>query len=168
MKTRHKKGPPRPVPGESYTLVDEMLASPSNPMPPADASERVRAAREHLAQIQTAPRPALMDWRVCAMVGNVIEIMLELGVVQDHQGLLPDAQEALKEASERALSTGAPIRLTGRGLTSVTWLIDSFEEILALVPHRTMIRAFRETDKRMRMLDRGQRRPGDYIARSFG
>lgn len=165
MSTRRKT--PKPgAPGESFSLAEELIASPTNPMPAPDAAERVRVAREHLERLQYAAEPTVMDWRVCAMVGNVIEIMLELGIVQDAQGLLQDAQAALLEASERALNRGAPIRLSGTGIKSLTWLVDSFEDILTLVPHRTMVRAFRETDKRMRALNLGQRRPGDYIATS--
>jgi hypothetical protein len=163
--TRRRK---TPAPKDAYTLVDELMASPTAPMSAADAAVRVNAARRALEHIQTADKPAVMDWRTCAMVGNVIEVMLERGSAQDPDGLLADAQRALRQASERAIREGVPIRLTGPGLTAVTWMIDSFEEMLAVAPHRMMIRAFRETDKRIRELDRGARRPGDYIIKRTG
>lgn len=166
MSTKRKGSPAPPKPGESLTLVDEMLASPTEPMPAADAATRVAVARLHLERLQTMPSPGVMDWRVCAMVGNVIEVMIEFDLAQDPDGLLQDAQAALLEASERALTKGAPLRFTGRGLTAVTWLVDAFEALLAEAPHRTMVRVFRETDKRMRALSQGRRRPGDYIAKN--
>lgn len=163
MSTRRKNSPPPARPGEAYTLVDEMLASPDHPMPPADAAERAGAARAALEDLQTAGNPAVMSWRVCAMVGNLIETMLELGFIDDPTGLLPEAQEALRGAAERALARQVPIRFTGQALAAVTWMIDGFEDVLTATPHRKMIRAFRETSKRMVMLDRGARRPTDYI-----
>jgi hypothetical protein len=164
MSTR-RKTPRLARPGEVLTLVDEMMASPVNPMPEADAADRVAVARLHLANIQTAPVPTVMDWRVCAMVGNVVEVMIELGYIDDPDDLLMDGQAALKDAAERALERTGVIRFTGDELRVVGELIDGFADILGYLPHRKVIRAFRETDKRMRALDAGQRRPADYVAR---
>lgn len=164
MSTR-RKTPKPPRPGESFTLVDEMMASPTAPMPAADAADRVSVARQHLAEIQTAPAPTVMDWRVCAMVGNVVEVMLELGYIDDPDGLLMDGQAALRYAAERALDRTGVIRFTGDELRAVAELIDGYADILGFLAHRKVIRAFRETEKRMRALDAGQRRPGDYVAR---
>lgn len=164
MSTRRKTPPPA-GPGESLTLVDEWFASADTPMPAADAAERVRIVRHHLEQIKTAPNPDTMSWRVVAMVGNVIENMLELGIIDDDTGLLPDAQEALRVAAERTIERGTPIRFTGPGLEAVTWMVDAFADLLGSVPHQKVVRALRLTDLRMRAIDSGQRRPGDYVAK---
>jgi hypothetical protein len=147
-----------------FTLMDEMLASPTEPMPADDAASRVAAALHHLERLATEPAPNVMEWRVCAMVGNFMEVLLELGIAQDPDGLLVDAFAALRAAAERNLRAGKTIRLTGPGLVAIRGLIRDFAEILEQAPHRTIIRAFRETDKRVRSLDRGGRRPSDYVA----
>lgn len=163
MSTRRKRLPPPSRPGDMFTLMDEMLASPVNPMPVEDAAQRVAAALLHLERLATEPEPSVMDWRVCAMVGNFMEVLLELGIAQDPDGLLDDAFAELRAAAERNLRAGKTIRLTGTGLVKVRALIRDFGDILAEAPHRTMIRAFRETDKRVRSLDRGGARPTDYV-----
>jgi hypothetical protein len=163
MSTRRKV--PKPA-GTSLSLVDEMLASPVHPLPPADAAERVRAAREHLEQLQHAAEPTVMNWRVCAMVGNVIEVMLTMQLIDDPDRVLANAQGVLRAASEHALAHDVPPRLVGVEASAISDLIDAFEHVLAEVPHRTMIRVFRETDVLMRRLNAGQRRPGDYVAKT--
>lgn len=162
MSTRRKV--PKPA-GSSLSLVDEMIASPTAPMPAEDARQRVAAAREHLDALQHAAEPTVMNWRVCAMVGNVIEVMLGLGLVQDDEGLLANAQRVLRAASEHAIAHNVPPRLVGAEVQHVAALVDAFEQVLAEVPHRAMVRVFRETDVLMRRLNQGQRRPGDYVAR---
>lgn len=164
MSTRRKRTPPVGRPGDMYTLMDEMLASPTAPMPASDAASRVAAALHHLERLATEPTPGVMDWRVCAMIGNVMEVMLELGLAQDPDGLLVDAFAELRAAAERNLRAGKTIRLSGTGLVKVRGLIRDFGDILEQAPHRTMIRVFRETDKRVRSLDRGGVRPTDYVA----
>jgi hypothetical protein len=151
--------------GQSYGLVDEMLASPVNPLPAADAADRVRAARASLEALQHATEPAVMDWRVCAMVGNVIEVMLSMELIEDPAGVLADAQGVLRAASEHAIEHNVPPRLVGAEVRAVEALVDAFELVLTTKAHRTMIRVFRETDVLMRRLNQGQRRPGDYVAK---
>jgi hypothetical protein len=163
MSTRRKV--PKPT-GTSFTLAEQLMASPVHPLPVADAAERVRVAREHLERLQYAAEPAVMDWRVCAMVGNVIEVMLGMGLLRDDERVLANAQGVLRAASEHALANDVRPRLVGVEAEHVRALIDAFEQVLAEVPHRTMIRVFRETDVLMRRLNAGQRRPGDYVAKT--
>lgn len=162
MSTRRKVPVSRP--GESFTLVDEMMASPVKPMREEDAAERVRNARSHLTALTHAAEPTTMDWKVCATVGNLIEVMLELALVQDDDGMLANAQRVLKAAAEHAITHNVAPRLVGIEATFIEALVDAYELVLAEVPHRTMIRVFRETDKRMRMIKLGHVRAGDYVA----
>lgn len=163
MSTRRKKIP-LPRPGESFTLVDEMMASPVRPMPAADAADRVRDARSHLASLTHGAEPTTMDWKVCATVGNLIEIMLEFGLIQDDDGLLANAQRVLKDVAEHAITHNVAPRLVGAEVQFVEAIVDAYEHVLAELPHRTMLRVFRETDKRMRMVKLGHVRAGDYVA----
>ncbi len=101
MSTRRKKLPPPGRAGDSFTFMDELMASPIEPMPASDVASRVAAAQFHLERLATAPEPSVMDWRVCAMVGNVLEVMIELEIAQDPDGLLAEAFAALRAAGLR-------------------------------------------------------------------
>jgi uncharacterized protein YyaL (SSP411 family) len=113
-----------------------------------------------LAAIETSPAPTTDDWRVCSDAVNLMETLVGQGVVSDDSGLLMDAVEALAVAGKRHLK-GAPIRLDARGIQSVRAVLEDYAAVLDAVPARTVIRAHRATEKRIRDILKGKRRPHD-------
>lgn len=168
MSTKRNHKRPRVPDGDRFTLVHELMASPVDPMPADEAAGRVRVAQHYLDELLTAPAPSVLAWRCCAMVGNVMEVLLELDIVQDPDVLLAEAFQALREAATRNVSTGAPIRLTGPGIVAVRTLFREYGEILAQLPHRTVINAYRQTERRLYAVDAGIKRAGDYVAQIDG
>lgn len=161
MSTRRRGTPPPRKLGEAQlTLFDELAASPTVPMPKAFAEARLKDARKHLEYLAVGDDPTRYHWVVVATVGNVIEVMVELGMIQDPGGLLQDAQQVLKDCADYALDHGVPPRLVGAEVHAIEALLDAYADVMAALPHRDFIRAIRETDKRAR----GQKRPGDYDA----
>lgn len=167
MSTRRKRTY-RLDPRDSFTMIDELMASPTEPMPAAMAADRVATAMRHFQQITTALAPTSLDWRCCAMIGNIMEVLLELEIVQDPDKLLQDAFQALRAAAGRNIAKGLAIRLDGPGMASVRTLIEQYGEILAAAPHRTIINAYRQTERRMVAMDAGKLRAGDYMAQIDG
>jgi hypothetical protein len=127
---------------EMFTLTEVLLASPVGPMPAADARQRYASTLVHLERLATAPDPSALDWRTVAMAGNVIEVLLGQGVVQDPDGLLYQAFEAMRAAARRHAAGGA-IRFTGPELVAVRAMVRDWGEILEQCPHRTLLQAFR-------------------------
>jgi hypothetical protein len=144
----------------AFGLFDELTASPTEPMPKVFAEARERDARAHLEYLATGDDPTRYHWKVCAMVANIIEVMGELGMVQDTAGLLQDAQQVLKDSADYAIAHGVPPRLVGPEVRAIEVLIDAYADVMEALPHRDFIRAVRETDKRLR----GTKRPDDYDA----
>lgn len=127
---------------EMFTLTEVLLASPTAPMPAADAQQRHAATLHHLEQLATAPAPSALDWRTVAMAGNVMEVLLGQCIVQDPDGLLYQAFEAMRAAARRHAAGGA-IRFTGPELVAVRAMVRDWGEILEQCPHRTLLQAFR-------------------------
>lgn len=87
--------------------------------------------------------------------------MVDMGVCQDPQGLLSDAVAALAHAGIRHLEQAHPIRLSGAGMQAVRAVLEDYAAVLETVPHRTAIEAHRRTERRIREIHTGKRRPHD-------
>ncbi len=127
---------------EMFTLTDVLLASPVAPMPQMDARQRHAATVLHLEQLASAPAPTALDWRTVAMAGNVIEVLLNQGELEDPDGLLYQAFEAMRAAARRHAAGGA-IRFTGPELVAVRCMVRDWGQILEHCAHRTLLQAFR-------------------------
>lgn len=146
----------------TYTLIDEMMASPTEIMPAASRMHQLTAMWQGLRAIELDANPTRDDWRVCSDAVNLMEtLVLEMKVTEDMQGLLMDAVTALAKAGQRHKKTGAPIRLDAAGIKAVRAVLEDYATMLEAIPHRTMIRCHRLTEKRIREVLRGKRRAHD-------
>lgn len=145
----------------TYTLLDEMLASASEPMPEATRMHVITCAYQALRAIEQETEPARNDWRVLADCVNMLETMVESGIVADTSYLLHDATRAMAEAAERHLHKGLPIRLSGPGIAAVRAVVEDYAEVIAQVSHRTMVRCHRATERRIRDIRAGKRQAHD-------
>lgn len=159
MARRNK--PSRRVHVYTYSVMDELLASPTDPMPTAKRTHQLTRMWQGLASIESNAEPSTEDWRVCSDAVNLLETMvLEMHVAEDTSGLLPDAIAALAYAGRRHFTHGA-IRLDGPGIHAVRSVLEAYAELLELLPARIIIRAHRLTERRIHAIYSGQRRPHD-------
>lgn len=145
----------------TYNLIDELMASPSDPLPLAKRSHQVTRMLEGLASIERADAPSTEDWRLCSDAVNLMEtLVVEQKVAEDAQGLLSDAIAALAAAGRRHQG-GMPIRLDGPGIRAVRAVLEDYAALLDVLPARTVIRAHRLTERRIAAILAGRRRPHD-------
>ena len=166
MKTRRKPAHRRAnaTPLFAYTAFDEMMASPTEPAPTGTHEAGIVGAVRALGAMTSPETASAAHWSVCCMVGNVVETMLQQGLVQDPDGLLQDAFDALKAAAAAAES-GAPLLLTGDALTTVEHMMTDWAIVLKTAPARSVIRAFRATATRTKDIAAGRLQPRDYTTR---
>lgn len=155
-----KKPPRRPAVATVYTLLDEISASTTEPLP--EHKRRFQLTRMHagLAAIERAQQPALDDWRVCADAVNLMETLVAMGELADASGLLPDAVRALAAAGGRH-HAGHAIRLDAPGIQAIRAVLEDYAAALEALPARTVIRAHRATEKRIRDILADKRRAHD-------
>lgn len=144
-----------------YTLLQEICASATEPLPEFWRTTQLTSMWDGLAQLETAATPDTDDWRVCSDAVNLLETLVGMGEVEDAQGLLMDAITALAEAGKRHMNEGKPLRLSGPGMHAVRAVPTDYSEVLELLPARTMIRAHRLTEKRLQEILDGKRKPHD-------
>jgi hypothetical protein len=153
-----------------YTLFDVMLASPSEPL--AEHLQRHQLTRMHggLEAMEKAPAPTTDDWRVVSDAVNIMETLVNNGPWQDcdgdpveitdASGLLQDAVTAMAMAGKRHKS-GGNIRLDGAGIQAVRAVLEDYRDLLEMLPARTMIKAHRETERRIHEILAGKKKPHD-------
>ena len=145
----------------TYTIAHVLAASATEPMPLPSRTHHITVMWQGLASIESAPAPTDDDWRVCSDAVNYMETLVSERVCMDGSGLIADAIEALALAYKRKLQTGAAIRLSGNGIQTVRAVLEDYASVLDTIPHRTAVLCHMKTERRIRQILTGQRRPHD-------
>lgn len=155
MKRRARQAQP-----VTYTLLDELAASPTEPLPAAVRTHQLTRMWGGLASIEKAEQPSTDDWRVLSDCVNLMESLVALGEVEDHSGLIMDAITALALAGKRNLA-GHAIRLDAPGIQAVRAVLEDYAVVIEQLPARTMVRCHRRTERRIRDILAGKKQPHD-------
>lgn len=141
-----------------FTLVDELMASADKPWDKATWEHRVKAARDALTRLQSPRHPLNLggDWAVLTMVCNLVMILVGLKHLQDPDGLLADAKAALQAPLSRYTDADGMIALQPAEARVVGFLLDDWQEAMEALPARDMVRACRETERRVAAMDAGR------------
>ena len=155
MKRKRQQRPRR------YTLLDEMAASPTEPLPQAWRTHQLTKMYEGLHNLEQGEDPQPNDWRVVSDAVNLVEtLVVEMKVCEDANGLLMDAITALAKAGKRS-KAGQTLRLDGEGIVAVRSILRDYAELIDVLPARTMVRCHRLTEKRLHEILDGKRGPHD-------
>jgi len=146
---------------QAYSMLDEMMASPTEPLAAEKRQYQLLRMYEGLRALEIAPEPSTEDWRVVSDAVNLMEtFILEMKICEDTSGLLMDAISAMAKAGQRNLAGGA-IRLDGPGIQAVRAVLRDYAELIEVLPARTMVRCHRLTEKRILNILQGKLRPHD-------
>lgn len=154
--------PRNPFAPTTYTLVDEITASPTHPLPEASRTHQLTMMWQGLRNLETAPTPSNNDWRVVSDAVNLMETFIrELRICEDTGGLLDDAVLALAMAGKRKVDEGKAIRLDGPGIQATRAILEDYAALLDVLPHRMVVRCHRMTERRIRKVLHGIKQPHD-------
>ena len=152
-----------------YTLIDEMQASTTTPVPEAHRIHQLTRMWEALAALETQPSPPADDWRVCSDAVNLMETLVECGPWMDCQGQLVDVldgsgllKEAIAAMAGLVLAPQQQVPPPG-SLHCVRMVLIDYAEALGRLNERSVIRCHRMTAKRILEVRRGKRQPGDVV-----
>lgn len=152
------KRQPRP---KRYTLLDEMTASPTEPLPEAWRVGQLTKMYEALHQLEQGDQPTPNDWRLCSDAVNLVEtLVVEMKICQDDSGLLMDAITALAMAGRRN-KEGKTLRLDGAGIVAVRAILQDYSDLIEVLPARVMVRCHRLTEKRLHEILDGKKKAHD-------
>lgn len=144
----------------TYSMMDELMASPSTPMPIEWRRHQLTRMYQGLDSIERGENPNNDDWRCLSDAVNMTETLIEMGICQDESNLIYDAIEALAMAGKRKLA-GQTMRLDGKGIQAVRALLSDYADMIEVLSARTMIQCHRKTEKRIREILAGRRKAHD-------
>lgn len=150
----------------TYTLMDVMLASNTEPMPQAKRRHILTRAHGAMFSVARGDAPNKDDWRVLADAINMMETLCRNDVVDDSDGLIESAIEAMAKAAERS-QQGKGIRLDATGIDAINSVLEDYQAVLTTISHRTMLMCHREAEKRVRDLLDGKRQEHDVVVVSL-
>ena len=160
-KSAHRK---RPKYVKTYTVIDELFASATDPMPVEFRTYQLTRMYEGLHALETADNPTVDAWTVVSDAVNMLEtLVMEMQVCEDASGLLAEATQALAAAGLRHRKECKPIRLDGPGIKAVRIVLESYAELLDVLPARTMYKCHRLTERRLHELFAGKRQAHDVV-----
>ena len=165
-----KRKQPKTVYVYRYSLLDVMMASPTQPLSPELRRHQLTRMHQGLEAMEKAPTPTTDDWRVVSDAVNIMETLVNNGPwldcdvdpveIKDASGLLQDAVTALAMAGKRH-KAGGNIRLDGAGIQAVRGVLADYSDLLESLPARTMIKAHRETERRIHEILAVKKKPHD-------
>jgi len=87
--------PRNPFAPITYTIMDELMASPTHPLPEKSRLHQLTVMWQGLAALETAPHPTKNDWRVVSDAVNLMETFIRtMGFPSSYQ--LPErAKDAM-------------------------------------------------------------------------
>lgn len=150
----------------TYTLMDVMMASPTDPMPLSSRVHQLTRMHQGLHAMIRGDEPRPDDWRVVSDAINIMETMVFRGTMQDEDGLIMKAITAMVGAAERSKS-GQALRLDAKGIEVLRGLLEDYQFALENLPHRTMVTCHRETETRIRDIIAGKRKATDVVVASL-
>ncbi|WP_441280607.1 hypothetical protein [Tardiphaga sp. 862_B3_N1_1] len=159
-----KQAPPQKLHAtvsQSFTLMDELMASAVDPISPPLNAHRFKVARDSVEALRSPETATPKAWGTCCAVANSMETMLADGMVQDPGGLLQDAIAALQHAIASGDTLKGIISIPPEALPAVRHLIEDWCSVLEQAPARDVIRSMRKTEVRSRQIAAGKLRPGD-------
>jgi hypothetical protein len=170
MTRKKTKRKPRHFP--LYSLTDWLLASDTDAM----ALEKITFqltrmfGGQRAMELDASPSPD--DWRVVTDAVNLMDTLVnhqggrwwidkeEIIEIKDASNLLPDAVQALAMAARRRVQTGV-IRLDALGMQATRAVLQDYSKVIAKVPARIMLEAYRVTEKRIHKIRKGHKQPHD-------
>lgn len=155
-----------------YTMLHELMASPSEPLPEHKRRHHMGKIHRALQALISAEAPTTDDWRIVSDIVNMIETLTthagghwpdcdgDLIHMEDETGLLMDAITAMAKCGQRH-TAGSKIRLDGPGIAALKAIVGSYEDVITALPERSMIKCHRLTERRMQEILQGRKQAHD-------
>lgn len=152
----------KPVGMPNFTAMDELMASPVAPVPESRLATHLLRLHTGLDALIGGEQVDFAAWRDMSDAVNILESLAEMGLVQDPEGQITAAKNAMGEAGARRLD-GGPLQLSEEGAQVLRGLLTDYDAVVLALTERQFIQACRRTERRVRAILRGQVSSGDKV-----
>jgi hypothetical protein len=101
---------------------------------------------EGLHSLERAANPSTQDWEYVNDALMLMQALRDMGIVEDSEGAINDAIEAMGKAGYRSMQ-GGTLRLDGPAIKLMRGILEDYAELLEQISARTMISAHRMAEK---------------------
>ncbi len=140
------------------------MASPTEPIPKKKRDYQLTKIRLCMASIEQSPEPTLDQWEVLSDIVNMMQTLLEAGLIADPEDAIGDAISALAKAGTRHIEKNLPIRFNGADISMLRGVIEDYEMVIENLSERTMLAIHRKTEKRVQDILAGRCKAEDVRA----
>lgn len=129
----------------AYTLLDEITASPTQPI-------KEESRRLYLGKLWdgfrrlTGDTPTYKDVDLCVDVIGMVESLIALGVANDEGSLINDARSALGHCV-KFYPDGPVLPLQPERAHLVRAVLEDYTDLMSILPARVMIRCHRNAER---------------------
>lgn len=147
----------------TYSHFDELFASPVEPLAKEKITYHMTKVYEGLDALDTMLHPEVHHWQAVADAANMLDTLSkDMAILDDNTGIIRSAMEILALAWNRR-EQGIPNELDHDDITTLRLMVNSYMDAMETLPARVMIKAHRETEKRMYQILNGNKRQGDIV-----
>ena len=120
----------------TYTHMDVLMASPTEPLPLKKRQYQMDLMRKALENCKT--KPSVMDIAALSTAVDLMNTLCDMGLIEDNEKALDDAMVALMQES-----------LNDIEVRMFEGILEDYQMVMDNLPARTMIAAHRQTEKRL-------------------
>ena len=146
----------------AWNMAIALLADPVNPIPQERRDALMRAGHVGLEDLAKSPTPDLESWRDITDLLNWIAAALELGLIEDPDGIIQRGNDALVECHDLRKKHGK-LRLSPNGLADLAALMVQFDALINAVSARVYWSVTKRAGVRCRAIWTGKRKAGDVV-----
>ncbi len=132
-------------------MMDVLMASPTEPLPEKKRTYQLTLMFNSLDILERGESPSPTNWDHVNDAVMLMKALKEMNVVEDAEGLLDDAIDALGRAGDRHMK-GKSLRLDATGIQAVRAVLEDYSSVLEVLPARTMITAHRKAEQNIKKI----------------
>lgn len=146
----------------TYSVLMMMMASPTEPMPEFMRRHHITLMTNALNAIVSGDNATTNDWRTICDGINMLESLVQSGIMADDHKTIEAAVKAMHAAAKRS-QQGKGIRLDGPGIQVIHGILEDYQTAIESLSHRDMVSCHRDAERRAWEIRNGKRRPHDVV-----
>lgn len=146
----------------TYSTLAMLMASPTDPMPEFMRRHHVGLMTNALNAIVQGDNASKNDWRIICDGINMLESLVQKGIMRDEHDTILMAVKAMHAAAMRS-QEGKAIRLDGQGIQIIRGILEDYQTAIESLSHRDMVSCHRDAERRAWEIRNGKSKTHDVL-----
>jgi hypothetical protein len=146
----------------TYSTLAMLMASPTEPMPEFMRRHHITLMTNALNAIVSGTDASQNDWRIICDGINMLESLVQAGLMADEHDTILLAVKAMHAAAMRS-QQGKGIRLDGPGIQVIRGILMDYQTAIESLSHRDMVSCHRDAERRAWEIRNGKRKLHDVV-----